>query len=198
MEVSWNITDFAELQIKYTGAINKRKWIITNPQVLESYFTRCEFQPKVLKNKLNCSYATLKRFLISANLWHLAIIRTQNSKGGRKRTAIADKFGYPFADSKHDIVTSTGDVKRRSAHHVVAEQKYNRPLQEKEVVHHINLLKFDNNLSNITICRDNSHHRKLHSQLETVAGELVRLGIIKFDEDRGYYHTLYEVDITNE
>lgn len=180
------IEDFAEKQTKYTGAISKTKWIIKDTQLLENYFNQCDYKPAILAYNLNTSYSTVKRFLCRSNLWSLAKL-SGNSSGGRKRTALQDKFGYKYAETKHDYKNSGGDIIRRHEHHVVAEQKIDRKLKEFEVVHHINLDKSDNSIENLKVCKNNKEHRSLHCQLETVAGKAVKLGIIKFDEEKGYY-----------
>ena len=62
----------------------------------------------------------------------------------------------------------------------------------KQVIHHINLDKTDNRLSNLHICENNSKHMQLHYQLEKLAGNLVKLGIIEFIpelEEYVYVHT---------
>jgi hypothetical protein len=192
------VGDFAEMQTHYTGANNKKKWIIKDSDTLFHYLELHKFRPGPLAKTLGISYGTVKRLLTYANLWQRALIQKQKTKGGKKRTAIADRFGYPYADEKHDYRADNGDIKRKFTHIVNAEEKYGRKLSDREVVHHINLLKFDNRPENIFICRDNGHHQDLHSQLEKVAAELVRLGIIKFHEDHGYYHNLFEVSITDE
>ena len=48
------------------------------------------------------------------------------------------------------------------------------------------------------ICRDNSHHRSLHGQLEKVAGEAVRAGLIKFNSELGYYLDIYELSVEGD
>lgn len=192
------IIDFAELQKFYTGATNKRKWVITNPEILMNYFEKCGFKPSILSKKLNTSYATVKRFLCSSNLWDKAIIKKQNNKGGRKRTTSADKFGYKYADSKYDYINERGEIIRRSEHHVVAEEKIGRKLLDRELVHHVNLIKTDNNPDNIFVCQSNNQHRKLHCQLETVAAEAMKYGIIKFDQNLGYFLDLKIVNAGNK
>jgi thymidylate synthase (FAD) len=175
---NWFITDFAEMQKSYTGKTNQRKWIVNKPETLERYFQLCNYKPSVLAKNLNTSYATVKRFLTLAGLWSKADIKKTNS-GGRKRTATEDKYGYIYADKEYDVITDTGDVKRRYQHHVVAEQKLGRPLADEEMVHHINLDKKDNRPENLHIC-NNSTHKKIHHDLEALAGRLMTAGYFDF------------------
>ena len=54
-----------------------------------------------------------------------------------------------------------------------------RPLTKGEVVHHINLDKLDNSKENLIIT-SNSRHLTMHRQLESLAGEFVKNGLIVF------------------
>src|SRR5574343_842402 len=181
------ITDFAEKQTHYTGASNKVKWVITNPEILLQYLKDCNLKPAILAKKLNTSYATVKRFLCASKLWEFADVKKQNYKSGKKRTVTHDKFGYKFAEDKYDYKNERGEIIRRYQHHVIAEQKLGRPLKDKEVIHHIDLDKTNNSPENIYVCRDNKEHRLIHGQLEREAGKAVREGLIKFDPEHGYY-----------
>lgn len=193
------VTDFVQLNTHYTGGHNKRKWAITNPNILEEYLKKFNYKPSLLAKELKISYATLKRFLFLAKLWNLASVKKQNGKTtGRKRKATQDRFGYEIADKKYDIMSPTGEVYRRFIHHVVAEQKYGRKLSSKENVHHIDCNKKNNSPDNLIICEDNSVHRKLHGQLERVAGQAVALGLIKFNEQDGYYINPEFINETNK
>jgi len=69
----------------------------------------------------------------------------------------------------------------------MAEVKENRPLEPKERVHHVNGDKTDNGYNNLYVCRDDAHHRNVHNQLERIAMELVKCGLIQFDFDEGSY-----------
>lgn len=68
-------------------------------------------------------------------------------------------------------------------HVVIIEKKIGRRIVKgKEVVHHVNGIKSENDDLNLFFCTL-SKHRKLHMQLETMAMELVRSGKIVFDGD---------------
>lgn len=177
------IEDFAQKQSGYTGKNHATKWVVHRPDILKKYFEECNFKPGKLAKQLKSSYATTKRFLCKADLWNLADIKKQQNNGGRKRTVSQDKFGYKFgykfASSEHDIRTNSGEIKRRYEHHVVAEQKIGKPLGNNDMVHHINLNKQDNTPKNLMVC-DNSKHKKLHHNLEQLAGRLMEAGYIDY------------------
>lgn len=73
-------------------------------------------------------------------------------KGGRK---IGTK-GYIFVKyPNHPRANKTGYIQE---HILVAEQKLGRPLNDAEVIHHINGNKGDNSLENIYICASVAEH----------------------------------------
>lgn len=73
-------------------------------------------------------------------------------------------------------------------HRLVAELSLGRSLEAHEIVHHINGDKTDNRPSNLYVCTEEFGHRKVHGQLERVAMEAVKAGLIKFDRIKGKYY----------
>lgn len=80
-----------------------------------------------------------------------------------------------------------GDGNRRFYHKMVAEDMLGRELQEEEIVHHINFDKTDNRERNLFVCRDQSHHSRIHHQAARLVAGLVRQGVVEFDEETGEY-----------
>lgn len=80
------------------------------------------------------------------------------------------------------------DGKKVWVHRHNAELKYGRKLDKSEKVHHINGDKLDNRPENLYVCSDRSFHDIVHHSLRKVAFELVKQGVIKFDENSGKYH----------
>jgi hypothetical protein len=73
-------------------------------------------------------------------------------------------------------------------HRENAEIKLNRKLQKGEIVHHIDGDKRNNKLDNLCVLNDKKEHQSVHHQLEVIAMELVRKGVIKFNEEyKNYY-----------
>lgn len=72
-------------------------------------------------------------------------------------------------------------------HREIVEEFQGRSLTNKELVHHIDGNILNNELSNLFVCRDTSHHRKIHWNLERIAMGLVRSGEILFDQITGTY-----------
>lgn len=65
-------------------------------------------------------------------------------------------------------------------HRIVMELHLGRRLVKGEVIHHIDGNKLNNDISNLVLTSP-SGHRSLHHSLEKVSMQLVRLGIIKFE-----------------
>ena len=63
-----------------------------------------------------------------------------------------------------------------------------------EQIHHIDGDKLNNSLENLILCINMSEHRTLHCQLEKIAYDLVKRGVIKFDK----YTKKYYADLLNE
>ena len=80
------------------------------------------------------------------------------------------------------------DGKKVWVHRHNAELKYSRKLDKSEKVHHINGDKLDNRPENLYVCSDRSFHDIVHHSLRRVAFELVKQGVIKFDENSGKYY----------
>ena len=80
------------------------------------------------------------------------------------------------------------DGKKTWVHRHNAELKYGRKLDKSEKVHHINGDKLDNRPENLYVCSDRSFHDIVHHSLRKVAFELVKQGVIKFDEMSGKYY----------
>lgn len=85
--------------------------------------------------------------------------------------------------NKHGYRKSQGDY--RVQHREVAAKLLGRKLSSKELVHHIDLDKLNNNKENLYVCNV-VEHSSIHQQLNRVAGELVKLGIIKFKDGKYY------------
>ena len=72
-------------------------------------------------------------------------------------------------------------------HRLIMSDSINRLVTVQEKVHHINGDKEDYRESNLLLCKDMSHHRKVHAQLETLSMSLVKMGLIEFEHTKGEY-----------
>ncbi len=70
-------------------------------------------------------------------------------------------------------------------HILIVTEIEGRPLVKGEMVHHIDLDKHHNTSDNLVIC-DSKQHREYHLQLEMIAVQLYRQGLVVFDKTKGY------------
>lgn len=66
------------------------------------------------------------------------------------------------------------------------EKLLGRPLATDEIVHHIDCDKTNDDIDNLLLC-SSSEHKKLHCQLECLARDLIKSGVIKFNKDNRMY-----------
>lgn len=78
-------------------------------------------------------------------------------------------------------------------HRLIAGFNRGEPIKRVEKVHHVNGNKNDYSIDNLYVCRDMSHHRKVHNQLESISMELVRCGAILFNHELGSYYLAEEL-----
>jgi hypothetical protein len=94
--------------------------------------------------------------------------------------------GYKMVYRKNPNAKSKWEHYRKE-HLIIAEEILGRPLAEKEVVHHINLNKLDNNPDNLFVCNNESQHQSLHMQLQSIAKMLLQANLIVFDKTSNTY-----------
>lgn len=70
-------------------------------------------------------------------------------------------------------------------HIAVVTEAIGRPLNKGEIVHHINLNKHDNRIENLALC-NRKVHAIWHAELEELAVQFMKEGLITFSPDKGY------------
>lgn len=73
-------------------------------------------------------------------------------------------------------------VSWRAEHIEIMENKIWRKLDKTECVHHLDLVKTNNSIENLYLCKNRAEHNALHKQLEEIAAELYRRWIIFFKD----------------
>jgi hypothetical protein len=113
-------------------------------------------------------------------------VSAQRARRGLYRYRRGDGDGkYLDADGYFKIYD--GDGRRLFYHRVVAERMLGRKLKPEERIHHINFDKTNNREENLYVCRDRSHHFRVHFQGLEILGELVKRGVVSFNKDKGEY-----------
>jgi hypothetical protein len=73
-----------------------------------------------------------------------------------------------------------------SEHRFIAEQKVGRILNSDEFVHHIDMDKTNNELSNLYISKQRGH-KEVHASFNRLCRELMNRGVVYFDQKEGRY-----------
>ncbi|MCK5614426.1 hypothetical protein KAR91_71830, partial [Candidatus Pacearchaeota archaeon] len=122
-----------------------------------------------------------------------AMKNNNNWRGGRVlgRAKTKGKYldkgaGYWYLRIKnHPNAKKSGYV---AEHVVVATKAIKRPLRKGEIVHHLNMIKDDNQKGNLVIC-NNKNHANWHRQLEELGAIAYSAGLVKFSKKKGYVPT---------
>ena len=108
----------------------------------------------------------------------------------RKRTTLKlekDIRGLKYNDNNSEYKSRFYNGEKIFEHRENAEKKIRRKLLKNEIVHHIDGDKKNNSLNNLYVCKDKSEHMRLHDNLEKITMQLVKEGIVKFDEEKKEY-----------
>lgn len=69
----------------------------------------------------------------------------------------------------------------------IYEDHIGRKLTEQENIHHIDLNRNNNDISNLHLFPDQKTHTACHVNLENIIKKLIKDGIITFDKNTGQY-----------
>lgn len=117
---------------------------------------------------------------------HLRGPNSSQWKGGRY-------IGYDgyiniLVDDRHRSVTGWRRYKKE--HVLVMENHLNRKLKKGESIHHIDVDKQNNNINNLCIYTNEQDHKNMHKSLEKIGVDLLKLGLVKFEN--GKYTLLFD------
>ena len=163
--------------------------ILTKNILIKEYTKNNQSTFKVA-DKYGCSRSTVYRLLLKYN------IPIKSKKELRKGSKSANNKGGKTIYHGYIMIWNPDYFKNPTVnyvreHRLKIEKKLGRRLNSKELVHHIDLDKSNNKLSNLYVSLKQKHH-EMHRQLERVAGNLVKLGIIKFNNGNYYIARKYK------
>jgi HNH endonuclease len=125
----------------------------------------------------NVSYQCLQQYRRKWGSPKLKIGRSGKNHPGWKGGSFIASNGYKMVLSERD---ANGN-RYYPEHVLIGEQKLGRKIKRNEVIHHVDLIKTNNSPSNLFPCT-RSKHRLLHRQLERIAADFYRRGLIKFKD----------------
>lgn len=86
----------------------------------------------------------------------------------------------------------TKDGRRISLHRYVLEEEIGRQLLPEETVHHIDMDISNNNIRNLYLFKNESHHIRCHHSIEKLVPKLLKGGMITFKEGTYKIGNLYD------
>ncbi|MCA1800729.1 MAG: HNH endonuclease, partial [Actinobacteria bacterium] len=97
--------------------------------------------------------------------------------------------GYRMVfDERKSYTRQNGWASYKKEHILIFELELGRKLRQNEQVHHIDGNKLNNKRDNLHLCKSNSEHTNLHSQITDFGYELVKAGFIKFANGKYMAH----------
>ena len=123
--------------------------------------------------------ATCSRQCMDRGMYH----DKQHLHDGKWWDKYSNHKGYMSRRRKDPI---TGKVVRSRRHQDNFEKHYGRKQKKGYHLHHINMCKTDDDVSNLAEVTPNKH-QELHSTYDKLCKQLMNMDIIRFDADKGYY-----------
>ena len=164
-------------------SIRNKEWAVEQYVLLQKSIHQ-------IRRETGLGYNTIKRWLhrygiiirqddeIVRNQKSLKLTNNPHWKGKRNNNGYKYIY-YP----KHPLAPKSGYI---NEHRFILEQSLGRILEPEEWVHHIDMDKVNNNLTNLIICTQ-GEHKKAHASLQRLCAELLQRRIIYFDRKEKVY-----------
>ena len=152
----------------------RAKTKIPKATLIQTYIKEDLVMRQLLK-RLRIGHDTLEYYL---DLYKIPRRRARLGKRNPTYKGITQSGGY-------ELIRIDG--KRIQRHRYEIEKALGRKLRPQEQVHHINLVKTDNNLENFYICKSNSAHWKVHATLLSAFFKAVQKGLVYLERKTGEY-----------
>ena len=92
-------------------------------------------------------------------------------------------------DGYKDIRVAKGKYKRE--HRLVVEEQIGRELTAKEIVHHVDGDKLNNDFENLALCANKSEHQRAHASLERIGLELYKAKLVWYSHETNTYYVAH-------
>ena len=112
------------------------------------------------------------------------IVDSKNSDYIQVKTAI-----HPYRSKQNYVPLHRWVMEKHIGRYLrpVKRDKNRKIIDMGELVHHIDMDKRNNDLSNLMICNGMGHHQDVHASYNNICAKLMELGIVGFNSNKGYY-----------
>ncbi len=170
-----NAKEYNEKRLKLRSSI-------TREFLINLYINEGKTQKEISKI-LGCHQYTIHSYLEEFGL-----LTKENKVKIKQKTRLRIDKGYRMVYRPNHPRARSG--KREGCvfeYILIAEKKIGRSINRNEAVHHIDFDKENSSPNNLFVCSP-SKHSKAHASIETACTKLIKLGIIKFNEEKGEYY----------
>ncbi len=154
-----------------------------NKEWLKYQYLELKKKPIQIAKECNTTRETIYRWLHSFNI---PLIKIKGLNHPHSKGEFTYGGGYRWLyKPNHPRANKRGG--RIQEHIIIIEKSIGRFLTKEERTHHVDFNKLNNDINNLFLCKNNSHHWKVHMELYKIARELVREKIIKFKNGHYFY-----------
>ena len=165
-----------------------------NAIIIKSGRLKISLLPEIKRK--NYSKATQKR-------WNNPKIREKMKKGMKKawikreRTKSGTRMwknSYSFIKCPNhpNSINKNGWVRE---HVKVMSDFLGRPIKNKEIIHHIDFDKYNNNINNLYLCNNKQNHGKIHNSLNILIKDMFKKKIVIFRDGKYQINKNIELDL---
>jgi len=107
--------------------------------------------------------------------------RGRGGLGFGKGSGVVRLVGHTYVNRSGYVMVKVAErAPYRLQHAVVMESVIGRPLQRGETVHHVDGDRANNDIGNLFLCRDGSHHNEVHRSQDRAFRALLAAGLVRF------------------
>jgi len=144
----------------------------------ETYCRACSCKSTATKSKGRIPHNKGKKYP------NLQGVNSKSWKGG----SYISSDGYIMKHIGFNSKRKSGWEDYRKEHILVMEQYLGRELNSNEIIHHINGIKTDNRIENLSLLQSSQEHKESHNSLQNEAYKLVQSGLIKYNTKTKLYY----------
>lgn len=158
------------------------KKILPCDDIIKDLYLNKKLSSGDIANIYGCARGT-----VCTKLKKLGITRPESGVNSRNRNfhKKVKKSGYPVTFNPDHI--RSNNIGYVFDHVLNMEKKIGKTPTNKTPIHHIDLDRGNSDIKNLYLCDGHGHHKRIHGQLQKVSAQLIKLGVICFDTEKGEY-----------